>query len=977
MRLTLLLSLLVASTVSTGPYRQALSLYENGLYERARTEFEALAPDPLSEGYTVLCALKMRSEDYPELLSSYNKKYPSSTLSPAIHYEYALRLFDQEKYADSYAQLSMVEVEDLPVASRPEYVFKKGYCHYMEGRFPEALEEFAKLDRNYSADYSAPAWYLSGVMTYNARNFETAEEFFKKSVKDPRFADISNFYIVDCEFNQKHYDYVISEGEKIFDSVPKERREHLARIISESYLVEGEKQKAREYFDAYSQKDMTRSDYFYAGSVMYGVEDYAGAIENFSKMTNRTDSLGQIANYQMGNSQVRLRNKVAAMEAFRDASKVEFDPVITEDAFFNYAKLAFDLNKDTSGFAEYIKRWYTKAKGEQIYSYMALAALYDRDYAGAVEAYDNIDELDTDMRQNYAKANYLRAAQLVEGGSYRDAVPFLRASSYYIPKAEKFNQLARYWMAESYYRTGNWAEARKTFTELYNGSALMDMPEGKVLPYNVAYCFLNEEDYSQAAKWFDMAASSSGPEYVEDALVRRADCDFAAKDYKAAIKSYGNVIDRFGTEENIYSVYRQALAYGLSGDRKKKVAALKTVENLPAGAAFRDEALYELGRTQMEQKSNTDAVATFTKLRNTSGNPAFVAKALIGMGMVNRNASNYDKALENYKEVVSTMPGTEYAEDALLAIESIYQTRKQPEKYLEYVEQNSIATGESDKEAMYFSTAEKIYLAGNWTQAVTSIKKYQEMYPNGAGKDQLAFYLAESYNALGEKEKACDAYASVLEGNPGASIAEVSRLNYSRISYELERYKDAYRGYTALLGIAQMEGNRQAASEGMMRSAYKGKDYESAISAANNVIRSSATTKEVQREAKYILAKSSLATSRRDAALALFKELSESPSTPEGAEARYILLQDSFDRGNFEAVENLVYEFSKNVGDQYYWLAKAYILLGDSFLERGKKDQAKATYESVRDGYAPQNGVADDITESVRTKLERLDKLSK
>ena len=88
------------------------------------------------------------------------------------------------------------------------------------------------------------------------------------------------------------------------------------------------------------------------------------------------------------------------MAAFKDASEVKFDPQITEDALFNYAKLAFDLNKDTKGFSQYIQRYSTSSKGAQLYGYMALAALYDRDYVAAVEAYDNIDVLSPDMQNN-------------------------------------------------------------------------------------------------------------------------------------------------------------------------------------------------------------------------------------------------------------------------------------------------------------------------------------------------------------------------------------------------------------------------------------------------------------------------------------------------------------------------------------------------------------------------------------------------
>ena len=105
----------------------------------------------------------------------------------------------------------------------------------------------------------------------------------------------------------------------------------------------GDADKARYWFDrnADSSELRSRSDYFYAGSVLYAVDDYQGAIDKYSMMTERTDSIGQIANYHLGYSYIQTKNKVAAMEAFRDASKVYFDPDITEDAYLEEIKAFF------------------------------------------------------------------------------------------------------------------------------------------------------------------------------------------------------------------------------------------------------------------------------------------------------------------------------------------------------------------------------------------------------------------------------------------------------------------------------------------------------------------------------------------------------------------------------------------------------------------------------------------------------------
>jgi hypothetical protein len=69
-----------------------------------------------------------------------------------------------------------------------------------------------------------------------------------------------------------------------------------------------------------------------------------------------------------------------------------------------------------------------------------------------------------------------------------------------------------------------------------------------------------------------------------------------------------------------------------------------------------------------------------------------------------------------------------------------------------------------------------------------------------------------------------------------------------------------------------------------------------------------------------------------------------------------------------------VYAFSDAGSPQVYWLAKSFIVLGDSFVERDELAQAKATFESVRDGYEPQNA-DDDVRDNVELRLKKLEEM--
>ena len=967
------LSLQAAPDERTEIYREAVNLYNHGMYERAATLLDRIPGDPMSDGYALLCAIKMRSEDYEERLAKYERDWRKSSISNLIDYEYALLLFDAGRYGEAADRFAGVNRKYLHESLYPELAFKTGYAMFVRGRYDEARPYFCEVEALPMSDYKAPSRYAMGYMSYCDKDFPTAQRWFELCGTDPRFAELAAFYLVDCHFMQKDYDYVIANGDAIYPKEPGVRQSHLARIISESYLVKGDNQKAKEYFEATSKKDMSRSDYFYAGSVLYAVEDYKGAIANYTKMQDFADSLGQIAGYQLGNAYLHTGNNIAAMESFRAASAGSWNPVMQEDAMFNYAKLAFDLNKDTAPFSEYVSRYNTSKRGDEIYGYMALTCLYDRDYAGAVEAYDKIDELTPDQQNNYIKAYYLRGEQLIASGAYSDAIPCLRAAAYYLPKSDPLGQMARYWQAEANYRSENYAQAAREFADLYNISALEGMPEGKLLSYNTAYSHMKAQEYKSADRWFDIYLSEGDQTCRRDAIVRRGDCDFAARDYQGAVTAYRAAIKEIPVKEDIYPYAQLALSYGLLGDKNAKADVLAYVLHADPDTPMYAEGLYELGRANMDISDNAKALEAFSLLRDTAPDRETKAKALIGLGMVYRNMSDYDRSLSCYKEVVTLLPGTQYSEDALFAIESIYQTLQQPEKYLEYVESNNLTAGqsESDREEMYFNTAEQVYLSGNYVQAASSLQKYLDTYPLGAHVSDAMFYLAESYAALGNKEKACDYYEKVIASTSGGSFAETSMLKLASLSYSLERYAKAYEAYRELRDKAIMDENRRAALLGMMRSAYMGRQWDDASRACDAVAGLSGLGADEKRECDYIKAKSYMATSRRDEALAIFKGLSSQPATNEGAEARYILIQDAYDRADYQAVQQAVFDFSSVAGGQNYWLARAYITLADTFVQLGKTEQAKATLESIRDGYTPERA-DDDVLDIVQSRLYKL-----
>ena len=288
------------------------------------------------------------------------------------------------------------------------------------------------------------------------------------------------------------------------------------------------------------------------------------------------------------------------------------------------------------------------------------------------------------------------------------------------------------------------------------------------------------------------------------------------------------------------------------------------------------------------------------------------------------------------------------------------------------METNKLSTGKTaeDKRSLYYGTAEQVFLSGNYSGAISSFEKYLSMFPDSKDSNNALYYIAASNKSLGQKERACEYYKKALDKGLDGTFAEFALMDYASLLYSLQDYQNAYDVYMKLSSDKYTMTSKADAYKGAMRSAYNSRMYENTIKTADELLRLT-SSKDLRREAQFLQAKSYLSTSQRDKAFALLGKLISEPDTAEGAESYYLIIQARFDWGKFAEVEDGVFDFSQKCSSQPYWLAKAFIVLGDSYVERNMIEQAVATYQSVRDGYES-SGSEDDIQAIVAEKLAKL-----
>jgi TolA-binding protein len=103
--------------------------------------------------------------------------------------------------------------------------------------------------------------------------------------------------------------------------------------------------------------------------------------------------------------------------------------------------------------------------------------------------------------------------------------------------------------------------------------------------------------------------------------------------------------------------------------------------------------------------------------------------------------------------------------------------------------------------------------------------------------------------------------------------------------------------------------------------------------------------------------------------MVLYRVLATQPKSAEGAEAAYRVIEMEYRVGRTDVAEEAVYALADSQTTHSYWVAKAFITLGDIYRDKGDDFQARATYRSVVDGYSPAD---DGIVAEARQRIEKL-----
>jgi TolA-binding protein len=962
-------------------YHDGLELYNHQKYGAAQkkfTDFVATSKPSLltadAQFYAALCALELQNKDGEYLLLTYLDKNPGNNRKNQAFFELGKYYFAGKQHKKAIPYFEKTDFSALNAEQQDEYRYKLGYSYFTKDDFAKALVQLEPLTKKQGI-YSSTAQYYVAHIHYTKKNYDTALNGFLKLQNDASFKAIVPYYISQLYYLQGKYDKVIEYSPGLLDSANTKRGPEIARIIGESYYRTNKFAEAVPFLETYKNKSGkgNRFDAYQLGYAYYKSAQYEKAVDEFKGAAGEEDSLGQNAHYHLAACYLQLNNKPLAREEFGAASRTAFDPIIEEDALFNYAKLSYELAINPYGeaidaFELYIKKYPKSDRRDEAYGYLVSVYLNTKNYKKALESLDKIKVKDLRMKEAYQKIAFFRGVELFNDQKYGEAIDYFDKSADNSFNKSYFAQ-AKYWKGEAQYRMGDYKLSVSTFDEFQEAPGAANLPEFNKSHYNLGYSHYKLKDYSKSATAFRKyvsSAPSSENRMVSDALLRIGDSYFINKDYTLAADFYGQASEKI-PGGSAYAMFQRGIVQGLGSDYKGKVETMQKLINSFPKSPYLDDAKFETGQAYELLDDPKQAMSYFEQVVKDHPNSELVRIAKVKTALLHYANDDDQTALKIFKEVVERYPGSDEAATSLNHIKDIAIENADITIYTDVIGKLPQGANTADLDSSTYQAAYNAFAKNDCDKATPAFKTYIDKYPAGVFILQAHYYRAECEYDKGNLVNALPDYNFIIL-KPNNKFSEKSLLRAGIINFKKNNYTDALANFEQLESVSEKTEYLTDARAGQMRCYYALKQYQQCVDAAGRLLATEKVTPALQTEAQVYKGRSAMELGDLPTAQTEFRSVAKSVKSALGAEAKYNLVNIAYLQKDHKAVEKLALELSSEFSSYSYWVAKGFIVWADSYYDQGNAYQAKLTLQSILDNYAGK----DDVRDLAQTKLNKI-----
>lgn len=983
-------------------YKRGMDFYEKGIYTVAQQEFyKALTqlrpvPEPearllrgKAELHYAKSAVRAGQPNGEQLMLDYIRTYMPDPLAAQASIEMGDFYFNQGKPDKAFDFYNILEPADLAPSQRDEIYFKKGYTLFIQKKFPQAKGMLSKVKDLTDFKYYNEANYYYGMCAFFDNNLEDAARSFQRIQNSKQYAQHVPYNLIQIYAAQKDYNNVLRYGLQALEDPKVKNAKQINQLVGQAYFEKMNYQEAERYLreGAEGNNNMREEDFYQLGFAQHRNGRFKDAAPNLENL-NRTDTkLGQHGMYLLGDSYLRLGDRVRAKNAFATAARMNHDPSIKEESQWNYGKLTYELKQtqeaaDALGAIPQGSKYFNDA--QQLLSEVLLQT---RDYDKALQVISQSGNRTPKLRESLQKANLYRAMQYYKAGDVNNARTYFERSLSDAPDAAS-KATANYWLGDIAFNQkdynssqrymGNFLAVAKTLSALPSESSI------HMANYIQGYNFLRQKNYQTALGYFQDCVTGIKREFnlitndeiktkiLGDATLRLGDCHFKRNKYDDALRFYDEAVSK-NYSGFVYALYQKGIIQGLKGNNIEKLISLEKLANNYPNSEYAASALYEAGATYQNLNQLDKAQETLMRLiSNHKDKSELVVESLKRLGLIAQNKGNNEAAISYYKQVFYNNPSPTNAKAALERLQDIYvNDLGKPDEYFDFLKTiPGYNVDNMEKDNISYRAAEVQYEQGNYEKAITNFTNYLSRFPNSANTLNAYYLRGESYAATKQFDEAFTDYETVLLKGPSKYYTKAVE-KASLIAYNHKKdFNKSFDLYVKMEKSAATDDKRFDAQLGAMRSAYRLNRPEAVYEFASKVMNNSMASKDQVATAGFFLGKIAFDRNELDKAQAAFqKTIQNGANDEQTAEARYMDALVDYKKRNLDAALNKADRASQN-NPFVFWAAKCVILQADIYAEKNDLFSARAALESVIDGVKE----FPEITAEAKAKLANLEK---
>ena len=983
----------LSRTEADGRYVQGLELAEKQLYTAALpvfAEYLAAAPKgryaPDASYYQAFSSLQCSHPDAEKLFLSFVTDYPDSPFRNRAFISLGNYYYAKKAYPQTIEYLSKTDLKHLSAAQKAETQFRLGYAYLSRKEFRKA-DSLMTLVKSSSHAYTAAANYYSAYLNIRSGKFGTVLPDLDRADKDPAYKPMTPLLRCIVYYKQRKYNQAIKAGEAALkDSSKSGSPDETALLLAESHFALQDYAQAVKYFNFYQKINLAAlppAMQYRRAYAQFKTGETDLALDGFKSVAFRSDTLGlgtgatrdslkQYAAYYLGVCYVQKDNKPFALPAFEQARKSTANRNVQEQAWFSFGKVNFDLNKfpdAIEAFKTYALRFPDAADEAEANDLLSEAYLNTSDYDQALKHIDGLKKRSKRIDAAYQRVAFLKGTQLYNDNRFSEALAFFEGSLKY-PLDSGVTVAAHFWAGECNSVGKKYPEALQQYQALLKKPGFKQNDYYLRTLYGAGYAFYNNKEYDKALPLFEAytaaLAQAENKLYYTDALIRLADCRYAAKDYPAALTAYQQAID-LKVPETDYAYYQKGLVQTLSDKPDEARKTFDWVITAYPSGRYRDEALFQKAQLDFEKGLYEPAASGFTEVLNNATDRNLLSYSYLKRALAYSNLKKYPEAEADFKKILNEYGTYKSANSALLGLQEVLTAAGKTDEFNEYLAKYKTANPDDKSlESVEFETAKNLYFDQKYEKAQKGFEEYLQKYPDNALSPEARFWLAETYFRRSDRPKAEETHKLVLAENKSANITK-SLARLGEMALADGRWQEAAGRFRALQAQAKNRKESVNALTGLMEACFMGNKPDSAALMANEILSKPNSGAEALNKASLFLGKVDYANNNLDKALDEFLEVLNSAKDQNGAEAQYLCGEILNKQGKYKESQETLYNLNRNFAAYRKWYDKSFLLIADNYTALNDLYNARYALERLIE-----NSPDKSVKEAAKTKLDAL-----